>query len=62
MAVAKVFMIGRSQAIRPRKEFRAGADTVRLERTGEGFLVLTKEPWADGNRSDIFTLTRVTLS
>ena len=45
MAVAKVFRIGRSQAIRLPKEFHVDADTVHLKRTDEGFLVLTKEPW-----------------
>ena len=47
MAVAKVFRTGRSQAIRLPKEFRVEADTVRLERTAEGFLVITKDPWED---------------
>jgi antitoxin VapB len=45
MAVAKVFRTGRSQAIRLPKEFRVEADEVRLKRTAEGFLVLTKDPW-----------------
>jgi antitoxin VapB len=45
MAVAKVFRTGRSQAIRLPKEFRVEADTVQLKRTGEGFLVITKDPW-----------------
>jgi antitoxin VapB len=45
MAVAKVFRTGRSQAIRLPKEFRVDADTVRLKRTAEGFLVITKDPW-----------------
>jgi antitoxin VapB len=45
MAVAKVFRTGRSQAIRLPKEFRVEADKVRLKRTGEGFLVITKDPW-----------------
>ncbi len=45
MAVAKVFRTGRSQAIRLPKEFRVEADTVHLKRTGEGFLVITKDPW-----------------
>jgi virulence-associated protein VagC len=42
MEIAKVFRIGRSQAIRLPKEFRVEADTVYLRRTGEGFLVITK--------------------
>ncbi len=45
MAVARVFRSGRSQAIRLPKEFRVASDTVHLKRTGEGFLVITKEPW-----------------
>jgi antitoxin VapB len=45
MAVAKVFRTGRSQAIRLPKEFRVEADEVRLKRTAEGFLVITKDPW-----------------
>ena len=45
MAIAKVFRTGRSQAIRLPKEFRVQADQVRLKRTSEGFLVITKDPW-----------------
>jgi antitoxin VapB len=45
MAVAKVFRTGRSQAIRLPKEFRVEATEVRLRRTAEGFLVITKDPW-----------------
>lgn len=45
MAVAKVFQTGRSQAIRLPKEFRVETDEVRLKRTADGFLVLTKDPW-----------------
>jgi antitoxin VapB len=45
MGVAKVFRTGRSQAIRLPKEFRVESDTVYLKRTGEGFLVITKDPW-----------------
>jgi antitoxin VapB len=45
MAVAKVFRTGRSQAIRLPKEFRVEASEVRLKRTAEGFLVITKDPW-----------------
>ena len=47
MAVARVFRTGRSQAIRLPKEFRVDTDTVRLKRTAEGFLVITKDPWED---------------
>lgn len=45
MAVAKVFKTGRSQAIRLPKEFRVETDAVRLKRTSEGFLVITRDPW-----------------
>jgi antitoxin VapB len=45
MTVAKVFRTSRSQAIRLPKEFRVEADTVYLKRTGDGFLVITKDPW-----------------
>lgn len=45
MAIAKVFRTGRSQAIRLPKEFRVDANEVRLKRTAEGFLVITKDPW-----------------
>jgi antitoxin VapB len=45
MAVAKVFMTGRSQAIRLPKEFRVETNEVYLKRTREGFLVIPKDPW-----------------
>ncbi len=45
MVLARVFRTGRSQAIRLPKEFRVESDTVRLKRTSEGFLVMTKDPW-----------------
>lgn len=45
MAIAKVFMTGRSQAIRLPKEFRLSSDEVILKHTPEGFLVITKDPW-----------------
>ena len=45
MAIAKVFQTGRSQAIRLPKEFRVQTSEVRLKRTAEGFLVITKDPW-----------------
>jgi antitoxin VapB len=44
MAVAKVFRTARSQAIRLPKEFRIETDTVRIKRTAEGLLVITKDP------------------
>jgi antitoxin VapB len=46
MPVGKVFQTGRSQAIRLPKEFRVSANEVRLQKTAEGFLVITKDPWA----------------
>ena len=42
---AKVFMNGRSQAIRLPKEFRVAANEVYLKRTPEGFLVIERDPW-----------------
>lgn len=45
MAIGKVFKTGRSQAIRLPKEFRVETGEVRLKRTAEGFLVVTKDPW-----------------
>lgn len=45
MGKGKVFRTGRSQAIRLPKEFRVDADEVYLKRTGEGFLVIPRDPW-----------------
>lgn len=45
MQRAKVFMSGRSQAIRLPKEFRVSADEVYLKKTPEGFLVIERDPW-----------------
>lgn len=45
MSTAKVFMNGRSQAIRLPKEFRVQGDEVFLKRTTEGFLVVERDPW-----------------
>lgn len=45
MTTAKVFMNGRSQAIRLPKEFRVQGDEVFLKRTTEGFLVVERDPW-----------------
>jgi len=42
---AKVFMNGRSQAIRLPKEFRVSSSEVHLKRTPEGFLVIERDPW-----------------
>jgi antitoxin VapB len=45
MQTAKVFMNGRSQAIRLPKEFRVETDEVYLKKTPEGFLVIPRDPW-----------------
>lgn len=45
MTAAKVFMNGRSQAIRLPLEFRVGTDEVFLKKTSEGFLVVERDPW-----------------
>lgn len=45
MTVAKVFMNGRSQAIRLPLEFRVGKDEVYLKKTPQGFLVVERDPW-----------------
>lgn len=45
MVIARVFQNGRSQAIRLPKEFRVDASEVYLQRTPDGFLVISKDPW-----------------
>lgn len=45
MTTAKVFMNGRSQAIRLPKEFRVKGAEVRLQRVPQGILVLERDPW-----------------
>ena len=45
MTTAKVFMNGRSQAIRLPKEFRVKGSEVRLQRVPQGILVLERDPW-----------------
>lgn len=45
MKSAKVFMNGRSQAIRLPREFRVEGNEVFLKRVRDGFLVLTRDPW-----------------
>ena len=45
MTAAKVFMNGRSQAIRLPLEFSVGTDEVFLKKTAEGFLVMERDPW-----------------
>ena len=45
MKSAKVFRIGRSQAIRLPKQFRVNTAEVYLKKTPEGFLVFDRDPW-----------------
>ena len=45
MKSAKVFMNGRSQAIRLPREFRVSGKEVYLKKTPEGFLVMEKDSW-----------------
>ncbi len=45
MTTAKVFMNGRSQAIRLPKEFRVKSAEVRLKRVPEGILIMERDPW-----------------
>jgi len=45
MTTAKVFMNGRSQAIRLPKEFRVKGSEVRLKRVPQGILVVERDPW-----------------
>ncbi len=45
MTAAKVFMNGRSQAIRLPREFRVATDEVFLKKTSEGFLAVERDPW-----------------
>lgn len=44
-ATAKVFMHGRSQAIRLPKEYRVAGGEVRLSRVPGGLLVTEVDPW-----------------
>jgi antitoxin VapB len=64
MTAAKIFMNGRSQAIRLPKEFRVNAGEVFLKRTSFGFTVVERDPWEmfeEGCRelSDDFMAERV---
>jgi len=45
MSTAKVFMNGRSQAIRLPKAFRVKSAEVRLKRVPEGILITERDPW-----------------
>ena len=42
---AKVFMNGRSQAIRLPKDFRVSGKEVHITRVADGFLIREKDPW-----------------
>ncbi len=44
---AKVFMNGRSQAIRLPKEFRVAGEKVSLTRVPGGILISESDPWED---------------
>ncbi|NJM56034.1 MAG: AbrB/MazE/SpoVT family DNA-binding domain-containing protein [Verrucomicrobiae bacterium] len=45
MTTAKVFMNGRSQAIRLPKEFRVSGAEVSLKRVQQGILIVERDPW-----------------
>ncbi|MBU6402637.1 MAG: AbrB/MazE/SpoVT family DNA-binding domain-containing protein [Verrucomicrobia bacterium] len=45
MTTAKVFMNGRSQAIRLPKAFRVSSSEVYLKRVSGGILILERDPW-----------------
>jgi len=45
MTTAKVFMNGRSQAIRLPKEFRVSGAEVSLQRVPQGILIVERDPW-----------------
>jgi antitoxin VapB len=45
MTTAKVFMNGRSQAIRLPKEFRVRGPEVAIQRVAQGILITERDPW-----------------
>lgn len=45
MSTAKVFMNGRSQAVRLPKEFRVKGKQVAIRRVPEGILLVVRDPW-----------------
>ena len=53
--LAKIFMNGRSQAVRLPKEFRFNADEVFVQKQGSQVILSTKEPGWD----EFFELPRV---
>lgn len=63
-ATAKVFMNGRSQAIRLPKSFRVSTAQVYLKSAPGGFVVMERDPWevfreACANLPDDFMTSRV---
>ncbi|WP_395025298.1 antitoxin [Comamonas odontotermitis] len=58
LAIAKVFMNGRSQAVRLPKEFRFDTDEVTVERQADGAVVLRPVP-ADAHAAWLARLDRV---
>jgi antitoxin VapB len=64
MTAAKIFMSGRSQAIRLPKQFRVRGSEVFLKKVPHGFIVMERDPWmlfVEGCRelSDDFMANRV---
>ena len=48
MQIAKIFMNGRSQAVRLPKDFRFDCDEVYVRKQGEGIIISPKKPsWDD---------------
>lgn len=45
MNTAKVFMNGRSQAVRLPREFRVKGTEVTIRRVPEGLLLIDRDPW-----------------
>ena len=45
MTTAKVFMNGRSQAIRLPKEFRVNSAEVSIKHVPQGILIMERDPW-----------------
>jgi antitoxin VapB len=45
MTSAKVFMNGRSQAIRLPKEFRVSGTEVAIQHVPQGILIMERDPW-----------------
>jgi antitoxin VapB len=45
MKTAKVFMNGRSQAVRLPKEFRFKGTEVSIKRVPQGLLIVERDPW-----------------